>query len=91
MLLRFLFLFGLSYLFFVLLNFLFSWGKRQRNLRSQERSKEPEEMVLDPQCQSYLAKGEAILRSGHYFCSEECAKTYLSHGKEKEEDGRRPS
>jgi len=42
-------------------------------------------MVLDPQCRSYLAKGEAILRSGRYFCSDECAKVYLAGGKEKDE------
>jgi len=34
-------------------------------------------MVLDPQCLSYLPKGDAISRSGHYFCSEECARAYL--------------
>ncbi|MBI2997214.1 MAG: hypothetical protein HYY46_01950 [Deltaproteobacteria bacterium] len=36
-------------------------------------------MVLDPQCQSYLPKGSAIHRGGHYFCSEECARRFLSH------------
>ena len=35
-------------------------------------------MVLDPQCQSYLPKGAALLRGGHYFCSEQCATLYLS-------------
>ena len=44
-------------------------------------------MVLDPQCQSYVPKGDAILRGGHYFCGEECAKVYLSRGKEKDDDG----
>ena len=85
MLLRFLSFVFLSYLFFVILKSLFSWGKRQRGRRSQERSTETEEMVLDPQCRSYLAKGEAILRSGRYFCSDECAKVYLARGKEKDE------
>ncbi|MEK6562360.1 MAG: hypothetical protein AABZ59_04185 [Candidatus Binatota bacterium] len=42
-------------------------------------------MVLDPQCRSYLAKGEAILRSGRYFCSDECAKVYLARGQENDE------
>lgn len=35
-------------------------------------------MVLDPQCQIYLPKADAIARKGHYFCSEECARLYLS-------------
>jgi hypothetical protein len=36
-----------------------------------------EEMVLDPQCKSYLPKSEAMLRGGEYFCSERCASLYL--------------
>jgi hypothetical protein len=34
-------------------------------------------MVFDPQCRSYLPKSDAILRKGHYFCSELCARLYL--------------
>jgi hypothetical protein len=41
-------------------------------------SADAEEMVLDPQCQSYLPKREAILQGGNYFCSRECAKLFLS-------------
>jgi YHS domain-containing protein len=37
-----------------------------------------EDMVLDPQCQSYLPKNEALLREGQYFCSENCARAFLS-------------
>jgi hypothetical protein len=37
-----------------------------------------EDMVLDPQCQAYLPKSQAILERGHYFCSRECASRYLS-------------
>jgi YHS domain-containing protein len=36
-------------------------------------------MVLDPQCQSYLPKNEALVRGGNYFCSENCARAFLSH------------
>ena len=77
MLLRILFLFILSYLFFVLFNWVLNWVKRQPGVRAQGSSKGAEEMVLDPQCRSYLPKGDAISRSGHYFCSEECARVYL--------------
>ena len=37
-----------------------------------------EEMVLDPQCRSYIPKSDAVTRSGRYFCSRECARQYLS-------------
>ncbi len=76
--LRFLLFFALSYIIFLLVNSLLSWHRRQRNLSSHDHSTEAEEMVLDPQCQSYLPKGDAIFRGGHYFCSEDCAKLYLS-------------
>jgi len=37
-----------------------------------------EEMVLDPQCQSYVPRSHAVSQSGRYFCSRECARLYLS-------------
>ncbi len=86
MLLRLLYLFVLSYLFFALLNLILSWVKRQRKLGSQDRSKGAEEMVLDPQCHSYVPKGEVFFRGGHYFCSEDCARVYLSRQGEKDKD-----
>ena len=82
MLLRLLFFFALSYFFFIFLNLVLSWVKRQRRARSEDLSKGAEETVLDPQCQSYLPKADAIFRNGHYFCSEECARVYLSRQEE---------
>jgi len=76
--LRFLLFFISAYLFFFLLRLLLASRKRRRGLRSRDHLSAPEEMVLDPQCQSYIPKGEAILRQGHYFCSEECARVYLA-------------
>ena len=46
--------------------------------RRGSASPEGEEMVLDPQCQTYVPKREAILQAGNYFCSQECAKLFLS-------------
>ncbi len=46
--------------------------------RSGSASPEGEEMVLDPQCQTYVSKREAILQAGNYFCSQECAKLFLT-------------
>ena len=77
-LLRLLLLFALAYLFFSLLKLYLSSRRRQRNLRPRGDTARAEEMVLDPQCQSYLPKGEAIFRGGHYFCSEQCARLYLA-------------
>jgi uncharacterized protein len=37
-----------------------------------------DEMVLDPQCQTYVPKGEAFRQKGEYFCSRECARLFLS-------------
>ncbi len=46
--------------------------------RPEQGLGEEEEMVFDPQCQSYLPKKDAIARGGKFFCSEECANLYLS-------------
>ena len=81
MVLRFLLLFVLACLFFLLVHALLSRGSRRRNLRSQPHRRTGEEMVLDPQCQSYVPKSDAISRNGLYFCSEECAKLYLKDEK----------
>ena len=37
-----------------------------------------EQMVLDPQCQTYVPISDAVARQGKYFCSEECAQRYLA-------------
>ncbi|OGQ83783.1 MAG: hypothetical protein A3F90_04210 [Deltaproteobacteria bacterium RIFCSPLOWO2_12_FULL_60_19] len=78
MALRFLLFFALVYLFVSVLRSVFSWRRQQRDLRRREETKLGEEMVLDPQCQSYLPKGSALLRGGFYFCSEQCARLYLA-------------
>ena len=75
---RFLLFFALTYLFFSLLRRFLSWRRQQRDLRRREEAKLGEEMVLDPQCRSYLPKGAALLRGGNYFCSEQCATLYLA-------------
>jgi len=52
-------------------------GKSKLSTR-QKSSVEAEEMVFDPQCRSYVPKSEALIMSGQYFCSQECARIYLS-------------
>jgi hypothetical protein len=54
---------------------------RPSKIRSADRKNftgDSEEMVLDPQCQSYVPKASAVAESGKFFCSRECAQRYLS-------------
>jgi hypothetical protein len=54
---------------------------RASKIRSADRKNftgDSEEMVLDPQCQSYVPKASAVAESGKFFCSRECAQRYLS-------------
>ena len=75
MLLRLLVIFAILYVI---------WSVLKANLRTRPTSTrkpattEGEEMVLDPQCQSYVPRADAILQAGKYFCSQECARLYLT-------------
>jgi len=57
----------------------FAAGRKQRRARAGAAVRaDGEEMVQDPQCQSYVPKSEAVFESGRYFCSRECARLYLA-------------
>jgi uncharacterized protein len=47
---------------------------------STARSRRGEEMVLDPQCGTYVPRGDALEGNigglKHHFCSKECRKAY---------------
>ena len=75
MLLRLLFFFLLAY---VIVSVIKAYRAGRKFGSPRPRASSAEEMVLDPQCQSYVPKGEAILQGGNYFCSRECAKLFLS-------------
>jgi hypothetical protein len=67
--------------FFVLLVFLVLLLLKSHLARSRGRHRRvpaDDDMALDPQCQSYVPKREAIERAGNYFCSRECAERYLA-------------
>jgi hypothetical protein len=49
-----------------------------RSRRSPRMAPRAEDMALDPQCQSYVPKREAIEAGGNFFCSRECAERYLA-------------
>ena len=54
------------------------FAARRRGLGRSAAHGNGDEMVLDPQCQSYVPKREAIYQEGKYFCSRECANLFLS-------------
>lgn len=65
------------YVVFTLCRALLGRGKGSAS-RSFDPKSEGEEMVLDPQCRSYVPKSDAVARGGRYFCSQECARLYLA-------------
>jgi hypothetical protein len=67
--------------FFLIAYIIVSAIKASRKKTSIRRNGSPiegQEMVLDPQCQSYISKSEAIRQGENYFCSPECAKLFLT-------------
>ena len=56
---------------------------RARRLPATKREPTPlDELVKDPVCQTYVVRSRAVRRATggalHYFCSEDCARRYLS-------------
>ncbi|MGH7853726.1 MAG: PP0621 family protein [Candidatus Binatia bacterium] len=76
-LLRLLILFLLCYVAFAALRSIVRRGKDGLSGKLNSESN-GEDMVLDPQCQSYIPKSNAVAQSGRYFCSRECAQLYLN-------------
>jgi uncharacterized protein len=67
----------LCYLIFAVLRAI-AGGRKRKSVNRHTSDRDGEEMVLDPQCHSYVAKSDAVLKSGQYFCSQECARLYLA-------------
>jgi hypothetical protein len=77
MLLRFVLIFVIFYIIFRALRSIGNSRKRGTGGKLKP-DLQGEDMVLDPQCQSYVPKSDAVAVSGRYFCSQECAQRYLS-------------
>jgi hypothetical protein len=77
-LLRLVFFLLLAYIVWLVVRAYLAGGMARRS-RAASIDK-GEEMVLDPQCLSYVPKNEAVFRNDRYFCSEDCAKRYLTKG-----------
>ena len=54
--------------------------------RTMDRKSEPEELVQDPYCQTYIPKRSALKKrvagKDYYFCNRECLKRYLKRKKD---------
>ncbi|MGH7797496.1 MAG: PP0621 family protein [Candidatus Binatia bacterium] len=77
LLLRLILLFLICYVLITVLRSLIGRGKGDVSSRIKSNP-DGEEMVLDPQCHSYVPKSDAVVQSGRYFCSQECARLYLT-------------
>jgi YHS domain-containing protein len=81
---RFIFLIVLGSILYYVLQF-FIRDILFRNRKTDDRD-EPEELVQDPYCQTYIPKRTALKkRVGGgvlYFCNQECMERYLRKGKE---------
>jgi uncharacterized protein len=81
---RLIFFIVLVFIFYYLLHFLI---KDMPFLRKRvNRADEPEELVQDPYCQTYIPKRSALKKKVagevHYFCGQECMEKYCRKGKE---------
>jgi hypothetical protein len=76
MLIRLVVVFVIFYVLFAVLRSVVRGKLRAAGrLKSESRA---EDMVFDPQCKSYVPRSDAVIQSGRYFCSRECARQYLS-------------
>ena len=69
-------------LFILLYNVLHFFIKNMSFIkRTMDRKSEPEELVQDPYCQTYIPKRSALKKRiagrDYYFCNRECLKKYL--------------
>ena len=69
----------LSFILYYILHFLIKDMPFIRKTR--DRKSEPEELVQDPYCQTYIPKRSALKKRiagmNYYFCNRECLKRYL--------------
>jgi uncharacterized protein len=60
--------------------------------KNLNREREPEELVQDPYCQTYIPMGTAIRKRvegrDYYFCSKECVTKFLDEKKSQNPKGR---
>ncbi len=76
---RFIFFFLLFVVFYQVFTYLVR--KMFFSNKRTDRKAEPEELVQDPYCQTYIPKGSAVKKriagKDYYFCNPECLRKYL--------------
>lgn len=77
MVLRLLILVAVAWIFVAVLRAYF-FGRKNSPRRPRAAAFQGEEMVFDPQCQSYIPKTDALFQKGNYFCSQKCAALHLT-------------
>jgi YHS domain-containing protein len=75
---RLIFFIVVAFILYYVLHFLI----KDPSLRKKvDRRDEPEELVQDPYCKTYIPKGSAVKKriagKDCYFCNSECLKKYL--------------
>lgn len=62
--------------------FLYMWMQRSLSRDDDETQRPRDELVKDPECQTYVARSRAVARHGprgvRFFCSETCARRHLA-------------
>lgn len=62
--------------------FVYLWMQRSLGREEDERPRPLDELVKDPECQTYVARSRAVMRHGpegaRFFCSETCARRHLA-------------
>jgi uncharacterized protein len=75
---RFIFFIVIAFILYYVLYFLMKGPSLRKKV---SRRDEPEELVQDPYCQTYIPKGSAVKKriagKDCYFCNSECLKKYL--------------
>jgi YHS domain-containing protein len=75
---RLIFLIVLVFILYYVLHFLIKDSSLRKKVNTMD---EPEELVKDPYCQTYIPKGSAVKKriagKDCYFCNPECLRKYL--------------
>ena len=72
----------LFYLVYTLLTFILRSFSAKPVQPPPEKTSLGEDMIRDPHCGTYVPRGDAIRKGGHYFCSEKCRDEYKNKVKD---------
>ncbi len=64
------------YLVYTLITFILRSFSAKSMQPPPEKTSAGEDMVLDPNCGTYLPRGDAVKKGENYFCSDKCRDEY---------------